>query len=111
MAIPVYRLEQLPSVQVDWVRGNVEAGRLAMVDAAHQAVAYYVNRIKEERAVDTGNMMRGFAVDRIAEGATITNAAKYFPVMDEGRQAGKKRPPLDAILQWVLRKRMIERTM
>jgi len=105
-----YSMSRLPQVQRSWVQANIRAAVGAMQDAAYRAVAYYIERIKAEGAVDTGHMMRAFEVTRTDDGAVVTNAAVYFPVMDEGRRAGARRPPFDAILQWVLRKRLVRVT-
>jgi hypothetical protein len=96
----------LTQTQQRWVSENVRAGILAMRSTAHRVQAYYVNRTRAVKAVDTGHMMRAFQVDTLSTGAVITNAAPYFPVMDEGRRPGTF-PPFDAIYQWVLRKRLV----
>lgn len=59
-------------------------------------------------AIDTGNYIRNWQVARAvingARGVLITNAAEYMAVIERGRRAGSKRPPIAVITQWAQRK-------
>jgi len=89
-----------------WVAQNRGAAVVAMRQAAERAKSLYVSRTSELRVVDTGRLKSSFLVEKLPDGAMLANAAPYFVVMDEGRRAGAKAPPLEPILQWVLRKRL-----
>jgi hypothetical protein len=98
----------LSAAQQAWVAGNVKACIKAMRIAAERVRGMYVGRVDRAKLVDTGRLKSSFIVEPLANGALLANAAPYFDVMDQGRRAGGKLPPLEPILQWVLRKRLLK---
>lgn len=55
-------------------------------------------------AVNTGQFIRNWRWYKLDDGATISNATGYGPVIEGGRRAGAKVPPLDAIYAWARRR-------
>ena len=63
---------------------------------------------KQRRAVATGNLKNSltFSLRKTGEGYTIQfkargTAAKYAEVIEDGRKAGAKAPPIEPILAWI----------
>jgi len=102
-----YDMSQLTATSQAWAARNRKAAITAMVSAAERVKGLYVGRVDEVRAVDTGRLKSSFVVTATANGATLSNEAPYFSVMDEGRRAGTAGPPMRAIFEWVLRKRLV----
>lgn len=78
-----------------------------MRSVAEQAKNLYIARMDVTRSVDTGRAKSSFRVAQVADGAVVSNEAPYFPVLDGGRRPNRPGPPLEPILQWVLRKRLV----
>lgn len=59
-------------------------------------------------AVDTGNYLRSWQVNTATlggvRGVLITNLAKYMAVIERGRTAGAKAPPVSVIASWAQRR-------
>jgi hypothetical protein len=54
--------------------------------------------------VDRGKSRREFHVDDIPNGVAVYNSSPYWAIIEEGRRAGSRMPPLQLIAEWVLRK-------
>lgn len=61
------------------------------------------------KPVDRGTYRRSFHVEKIPTGAVIFNSAPHAAVIEYGRRAGSRPPPIDAIADWVLRKGLLDR--
>lgn len=55
-------------------------------------------------AVNTGNLIGGWRVKPLPDGAAIINLRSYGPTVDGGRRAGSKLPPLKDITRWIMRR-------
>ena len=59
-------------------------------------------------AVDTGKYLRSWKVTKTTlngiRGVLITNSASYMAVIERGRGAGKRPPPVDVIARWAMRR-------
>ena len=104
----VYNINDLAAVNKKWLAKNKQGAVNAMRSAAERTKALYVGRMNAQRAVDTGRAKSSFKVTWTEEGATLSNEAPYFPVIDLGRRPNRPGPPLEPILQWVLRKRLVQ---
>lgn len=93
--------------------------RPALVRGAHsgaaRCVAYLVQRTREAPpanpagvgeggAVNTGNLLRGWRWKPLDDGAIVHNLQGYSPIVELGRRAGSKMPPLAAIVPWIRRR-------
>ncbi len=58
----------------------------------------------EGGAVNTGNYVGRFVTRNIPNGISLTNDASYSGVIEGGRRAGARRPPLGVIQRWAMRK-------
>jgi len=56
--------------------------------------------------VDRGTYRRSWHVDDIPTGAALYNSAAWASVIELGRRAGAKAPPLRVIIEWVARKKL-----
>lgn len=59
--------------------------------------------------VDRGGYRQSFRVDPIPGGAVLYNVQPYAGVLELGRRPNRKRPPIDVIARWVLRKGLVSR--
>lgn len=56
--------------------------------------------------VDRGTYRRSFKFEDIPGGAAAYNFSPHGPIVEDGRRAGARMPPLDVILAWVKRKKI-----
>jgi hypothetical protein len=54
--------------------------------------------------VDTGQYLRSFRSKDTHDGAEVTTSEQYAPIIELGRRAGSKPPPLKEIEEWLARK-------
>ena len=84
--------------------------RKALIGASNLAAARGVNlmtkRARELKVFDTGNYLRAWRFSLHHNGAVLFNSAPYAAVIDLGRRPGSKMPPVDAILNWVMHKKL-----
>ena len=102
-----YDMSHLTWATLAWAASNHKAAVRAMFSAAQKVKTLYVARVDETKTVDTGRLKSSFVVTETATGATLSNEAPYFSVMDLGRRPGAAGPPMRAIFEWVLRKRLV----
>ena len=55
-------------------------------------------------AFDRGTYRRGWRARATANGAILMNDAPHAPIVEDGRRAGARRPPLPVIERWAKRK-------
>lgn len=55
-------------------------------------------------AVNTGALLRGWRAVPEPNGVLVTNSVPYAPVVEYGRRAGARQPPLRVIEQWARRR-------
>lgn len=55
-------------------------------------------------AVNTGHYKRSWRAERTPSGARVYNLAGYAGVIELGRRAGRKLPPLEQVARWAQRK-------
>ena len=85
--------------------------RAGMVRACRYAAAYgrtkamTLARASGIRA--SGTYERSFVVAATPEGATLANSSEHAGIVEEGRRAGRKPPPVQVILLWMHEKGMI----
>ena len=103
--VKTYDLSDLGVIQQQWVRNNLAAGIRAMRVTAERARGLYADRARI-RAFDTGRLASTMMVTNTPDGAIVSNPNVYMIPIDHGRRAGAKAPPFQAILEWVLRKRL-----
>ena len=64
-----------------------------------------VANAQPHKPVDRGEYTRSFKTDRLDDGSTVFyNTANYAGVLEKGRRAGAKAPPIAVLTAWVLRK-------
>lgn len=56
--------------------------------------------------VDRGTYRRAFKFEDIPGGAVAYNSSPHAPIIEDGRRAGARMPPLGVILEWVKRKKI-----
>lgn len=60
--------------------------------------------VGEGGAVNTGDFLRRWKAERLADGARTYNVSSYGPVIEHGRRAPKKPPPKEVIVRWIQRR-------
>ena len=65
-----------------------------------------VDNLKNNGSVATSNLANSGRVKKMKNYWTVGYTASYAWVVEYGRRANKKRPPLDEILDWVHKKRL-----
>lgn len=65
-----------------------------------------VQSLRPRQPVDRGSYNRSFRVDDIDGGCVFYNFSTHAPMIEDGRRAGARMPPLDVIFEWVKRKRI-----
>ncbi len=87
---------------------RVSARRKQMRDAAYEVTLRGVHEGAEVTEklgiVDRGTYKQRFKARRTKTGATLSNDAPHAAVIEFGRRAGARRPPLGSIIGWVSRK-------
>ncbi len=58
----------------------------------------------QPRPVDRGVYRRSFHVGNVEGGAVLYNSAPHAPIIELGRRAGGRQPPISVIADWVIRK-------
>ena len=84
-------------------RGVIKALQLTARYGATQALR--VSAATDPRPRATGTFERSFVVTKLSDGAVLSNAARHARFVEVGRAAGRQ-PPVQAILGWMLAKRM-----
>lgn len=75
------------------------------VEVANRGLAHAVKLTNEAKLVDVGHFKRSWKVVRLANGgAQLVNDAPHAGVLEYGRRAGKKMPPLAPLVLWCRRK-------
>jgi len=70
----------------------------------HGRVVLEIKQAQPHPAVDTGELANSVNTTMIPGGAIVSVDAPHAPVMEYGRRAGSRMPPVDAIADWVRRK-------
>jgi hypothetical protein len=58
--------------------------------------------------VDRGGYRRMWRAERTADGAVLYNPLPYAAIIEAGRRPGAAMPPVDALTDWVIRKRLVK---
>ena len=104
------KLSDLPRVLVKFGQ-QVEA---EMPGAMRSAARFGATAVLREsartrpRPKASGAYERSWIVNRISDGATVSNSARHAIFVERGRKAGRA-PPRDAILEWIRQKRLGKR--
>jgi hypothetical protein len=69
-----------------------------------------VSKVQPNAPVDRGAYRQSFKAAPIPGGAMLYNSRAYAGVLESGRRPGRKRPPVDVIAAWVLRKGLVGRS-
>lgn len=72
--------------------------------AALRGIAIVKGKAREEKVMDTGEYMRAWSAAELPEGAVLYNGRPYAPVIELGRRAGARMPPVAPLAAWVHRK-------
>ena len=83
----------------------------AALNAVAQGLREALRLTKAEGAIDMGHYSNAFEFRPLPDGAELTNDAPHSGVIEHGRRAGAPGPPLQPILDWVLRKLVPEGTV
>ena len=65
-----------------------------------------VKKLHDNKSIATSNLSNSGKVKKIKNGWTVGYTASYAWVVEYGRRANSKRPPLNEILQWVHKKKI-----
>ena len=90
-------------------------GEDAMVQAMRNTARYGVAAVVRTSATTkprpkaSGDYERSWLVVKIKDGATVSNSARHAIFVEVGRKPGR-RPPRDAIIEWLLQKRIGSRS-
>lgn len=116
MAVKI-SLEALIKKRADMGVEIIAAAKRAMLSAAHRLQVKVQDQTREAPpasmgpmrgaytgAVDTGNYLRSWKVKPTDLGATLYNIAPYAGVIEWGRRAGRRAPPVQILATWVQRK-------
>lgn len=71
-------------------------------------VALEISHAEPNPAFDTGELRNSVDTRFVPGGAIVSVDAPHASIIEYGRRPGKKMPPLDPIVAWVLRKRIGE---
>jgi hypothetical protein len=83
--------------------GVVQALRKTARWGASDAVRISATSVPRPRAL--GTFERSFVVTKLVDGAALSNSARHARFVELGRAPGKQ-PPVQAILEWMIAKRM-----
>lgn len=99
--------ERLPGTIEKGVRSFVARAKPMMVQATDQAVPANPRGVGRG-AVNTGNYRRRWKAEVLRgerlPGAVVANDTPYAGVIEYGRRAGARMPPVDALARWAQRK-------
>lgn len=76
----------------------------ALVRATGQAGPANPSGLGTGGAVNTGHYKRSWKAEALPDGARVYNDAPYAAVIEHGRRAGGRGPPLAAIRDWAMRR-------
>lgn len=100
-------LKDLSQALVKDLRGKenqaVRAIRRAVQEHGPRLAAEVVDETKP-RPVDRGTYRRSFRADDLPQGAALYNYAPHAGVIEDGRRAGARQPPVEVIEAWLRRK-------
>jgi len=89
---------------------SIQSGAKGTVQEAARIVnAEIVDSIREENAVASGNLLRSVTVGAMTASTegyemTVGSSSPYASIVEEGRRAGAKAPPVASIVEWMTQK-------
>jgi hypothetical protein len=96
-----------------WIDGKVrqtKAGAVvATMDAASIVNSEIRNSIREANAIASGDLLESVTVSSMRASTdmvevTVGSSSPYASIVEEGRRAGAKAPPVESILDWMVMK-------
>ena len=101
---------QFSRAQLTALRGLLEtptvqdAAKAGLLAAALRGRDLVVRETGKQRKVDTGRFRTSWKAERTRDGAVLLNSAPYAAVIEGGRRAGARMPPVGPIEAWARRK-------
>lgn len=94
------------------VSGDLQGFRKTAADAVYTGVYMHVlpeavrqtQSASPRKPVDRGTYIRGFQVAREGDTVVVFNPTTHAAVIEYGRRAGTKAPPVNVLAAWVARK-------
>lgn len=103
MTTRTIRAEDFDRVIAERLAADVEQLRLAAYDTCQRGVARAVKATDEGDVRDQGMYRLSWKAERTREGAELRNDSPHAGVIELGRRPNRPGPPLEPILEWVMR--------
>lgn len=83
---------------------TVAAARRGLLSAAHRLRERAIRQSRAAGAMDTGRYVQSWKAMPTENGAVTYNDAPYAGIIEFGRRAGARQPPVSALIPWIRRK-------